>query len=63
MRWVGRVAHMGERRGAYRVLVGKSEGSMPLGTPRCIKMNVQDKVGGAWTKLVWLEMAVVVINL
>lgn len=54
---------MGERRCAYRVLVGKSEGSMPLGTPRCIKMNVQDKVGGAWTKLVWLEIDVVVINL
>jgi hypothetical protein len=25
---------MGERRGAYRVLVGKSEGKRPLGRPR-----------------------------
>jgi len=25
MRWAGHVACMGERRGAYRVLVGKSE--------------------------------------
>jgi len=25
MRWTGHVAHMGERRGAYRVLVGKPE--------------------------------------
>ena len=25
MRWVGNVAHMGERRGIYRVLVGKPE--------------------------------------
>jgi len=26
MRWVGHVAHMGERNGAYRVLVGKPDG-------------------------------------
>jgi len=26
IRWAGHVARMGERRGAYRVLVGKSEG-------------------------------------
>jgi hypothetical protein len=26
MRWAGHVAHMGERRGTYRILVGKSEG-------------------------------------
>jgi hypothetical protein len=26
MRWAGHVARMGERRGAYRVLVGKREG-------------------------------------
>jgi len=26
MRWVGHVACMGERRGVYRVLVGKPEG-------------------------------------
>jgi len=31
MRWVGHVAHMGERRGVYRVLVGKPEGKRPLG--------------------------------
>ena len=34
MRWVGRVARMGERRGVYRVLVGKPEGKRPLGRPR-----------------------------
>jgi hypothetical protein len=27
MRWAGHVAHMGKRRGAYRVLVGKLEDS------------------------------------
>ena len=34
MRWVGHVAHMGERRGIYRVLVGKPEGKRPHGRPR-----------------------------
>ena len=34
MRWVGRVACMGERRGIYRVLVGKPEGKRPLQKPR-----------------------------
>ena len=35
MRWVGHVAHMGERRGVFRFLVGKPEGRGPLGRPRC----------------------------
>jgi hypothetical protein len=34
MRWAGHVACMGDRRGAYRVLVGKPEGRRPLGRPR-----------------------------
>ena len=34
MRWVVHVAHMGERRGVYRVLVGKPEGKSPLGRLR-----------------------------
>jgi len=33
-RWVGHVAHMGERRGVHRVLVGKPERNRPLGRPR-----------------------------
>jgi hypothetical protein len=46
MRWAGHVARMGETRGAYRVLVGKSQGKRPLGRPkhRCednIKMDLQ----------------------
>jgi hypothetical protein len=28
------LAHMGERRGAYRALMGKPEGRRPLGRPR-----------------------------
>jgi len=31
---MGNVAHTGERRGVYRVLVGKPEGKRPLGRPR-----------------------------
>ena len=35
MRWAGHVARMGERRGVYRVLVGKPERKRPLGKLRC----------------------------
>jgi len=36
---------MGERRGVYRILMGKPEGTRPLGRPRCrwednIKMDL-----------------------
>jgi len=34
MRWAGHVAQMGERRGVYRVLVGKPEAKRSLGRPR-----------------------------
>jgi hypothetical protein len=34
LRWAGHVARMGERRGAYRVLVEKREGRRPLGNTR-----------------------------
>jgi hypothetical protein len=34
MRWAENEARMGERRGVYRVLVGKREGKRPLGRPR-----------------------------
>jgi len=44
---VGHVVRMGERRGVYRVLVGKPEGKRPLGRPRRrwednIKMDLQE---------------------
>jgi hypothetical protein len=34
MRWAGHVARMWEGRGVHRVLVGKPEGTRPLGRPR-----------------------------
>jgi len=34
MTWVGHVARMGERKRAYRVLVGKPEGKRSMGRPR-----------------------------
>jgi hypothetical protein len=30
MRWIGHVVRMGEKRNAYRILVGKPEGKSPL---------------------------------
>jgi hypothetical protein len=34
MKWAGHVARMGEKRNSYRLLVGKPEGTRPLGRPR-----------------------------
>jgi len=46
MRWAGHVAHMGEERGVYRLMMGKPEGRRPLGRPRRrwvdIKMDLQE---------------------
>jgi len=49
-RRAGHAAHMGKRRGAYRILVGRPVGRRPLGRPRLrwwdIKMNLQEVVWG-----------------
>jgi len=47
MRWAGYVAHMGEKKGGYRVLVGETGGKEPLGRPRRrwvdnIRMDLQE---------------------
>jgi hypothetical protein len=34
MRWARHVPRMGEKRNAYRILVGKPEGKKPLGRPK-----------------------------
>ena len=58
MRWAGHVERMGERRGVYRVLVGKPEGKRPLGRPRRrlednIKMELQEVgcTGSRWHRI------------
>jgi len=47
MRWVGHVARLGDRKGEYRVLVGRTYGIRPLGRPTHrwesnIKMEIQE---------------------
>jgi len=54
MTWAGHVAHMGERRGIYRVFIQKPEGKRPLGRLRCrwednINMDLWEVT--AWTGL------------
>jgi hypothetical protein len=56
MRWVGRLACMGERRGVHRVLVGKPEGQRPLGRPRWIIYQNRSSGNGLWTGLIWLRV-------
>ena len=63
---------MGEKRGVYRILVGKPEGKRPLGRNRRrrednIKMDLQD-VGMDWIELardtdVWRALVNAVMNL
>ena len=56
MSWARHVARMGEERGVYRVLVGKSEGGKrPLGRLRRrwvdnIRMDLQE-VGCGWPRI------------
>jgi hypothetical protein len=55
-RWAWHVACMGERRGAYKILVGR-----PLRRPRHtwedMKMDLQEVGwGGTWTGLFWLRI-------
>jgi hypothetical protein len=59
MRWAGNVARMGEKRGAYRILVGRPERRRPLRRPRRrwegnIKTDLQE-VG--WVGMNWIELA------
>jgi len=49
---------MGDRRGIYRVLVGKMEGKRPLGRPKWkdnTKMDLQKWDVGAWAGSNWLR--------
>jgi hypothetical protein len=75
MRWAVHIAHMGERRGAYRIFVGRPEGGRPLGRPRHrwednIKVDLQevgwgdmDGVGLAENRDSWWTVVNVITNL
>jgi hypothetical protein len=65
---------MGEKRNAYRLLVGKPEGKRPLGRPRCrwvdVKMDLSemgwggvDWIGLAQDKYKWIALVNAVMNL
>jgi hypothetical protein len=62
MRWTGHVSRMGEKRNAYRLLVGRPEGRRPLGRPRCrwldnARMDLVEVGNGVmWTGLVWFRI-------
>ena len=75
MKWAGNVARMGEKRGVYRVLLGKREGRRPLGRPRhrwvdTIRMDLQevgcgymDWIGLAPDRDRWRKLVSAVMNL
>jgi hypothetical protein len=59
MRWTGHVAHMGDRRSAYRVLGRRPEGNVPLERPRRrwdenIKMDLNEE---GWGGMDWIDLA------
>jgi hypothetical protein len=59
MSWAGHVARRGEKRNAYRILVGKPEGKRQLERPRRrwvdnIKMDLRE-IG--WDAVEWIDMA------
>jgi hypothetical protein len=59
MRWAGHAALMGEKRNAYRILVGKPEGNRPRGRPRCrwmdsIKIDLREM---GWDGVDWIDLA------
>ena len=56
LRWAGHVAPISERRGVYRVLVGKPEERRPLERPKHRwednnKMNLQEVVCGGMDRI------------
>jgi hypothetical protein len=61
MTWAGHVARMGEKRGTYKVLVGKPEKKRSFGRPRHrweynTKMYLQEVGCGVWTGSSWLKI-------
>jgi hypothetical protein len=59
MRWAGHEARMGEKRNAYRLLVGNPEGKRPLGRPiRRWVDNIRMDLGEVgWGDVDWIDLA------
>jgi hypothetical protein len=59
MRWAGNVARIGEKRNAYRLLVGTPEGKKPLGRPRSSWVdNIRMDLGEiGWGDVDWIGLA------
>jgi hypothetical protein len=59
MRWAGHVVLMGEKRNAYRLLVGKPEGKRPLGRPRrrWVDNIMMDRGEVGWVDVDWIGLA------
>jgi hypothetical protein len=59
MRWAGHIARMGEKRNAYRLLMGKPEGKRPLGRPRRrLVDNIRMDLGEVgWSDVDWIGLA------
>jgi hypothetical protein len=59
MRWAGHVARMGEKRNAYRLLVGEPGGKRPLRRPRCKWVdNISMDLGEVgWGVVGWIGVA------
>jgi hypothetical protein len=61
MRWAGHVAHMGEERNVYKVVMGKPEGKRPLGRSRVVgklgsELILGRLAGGGWSGSSWLRI-------
>jgi hypothetical protein len=59
MKLAGHVARTGEKRNAYRLLVGKPEGKRPLGRPRrmCVDNIRMDLGEVGWGDVDWIGLA------
>jgi hypothetical protein len=58
MRWAGHVARMGEKRNAYRLLVGNPDGKRPLRRPRHrLVDNIRMDLGEVgWGDVDWIGL-------
>jgi hypothetical protein len=59
MRWAGHVERLGEKRNAYRILVGKTDRKRPLGRRKRrwvnnIKMDLRER---GWAGMDWIYLA------